>query len=130
MAGQKLSEARLRKLEGQIQGVLDNMNNQVSDLERVIEMLSTQWRGVGAGQFTKAQSDINRHHRNLQKIMRQVKEAIEATRRDGGANDENVAAAMKGVDLNGSAPGDGMVSAGSYGETGGEYKQYSKLNGL
>jgi uncharacterized protein YukE len=130
MAGQKLSDERLRRTESQIQGVLDSMNNQVGDLERVIEMLATQWRGVGAGQFTKAQRDINTYHKNLQVLMRKIKDAIEATRKGGGANDENVAAAMRGIDLNGSASGDGMVAAGSYGETGSQYTQYSKLSGL
>ncbi|MEV0266608.1 WXG100 family type VII secretion target [Streptomyces sp. NPDC050617] len=124
----KVGDERIRKLEGHIDSVISSMNGQVSDLESVIEMLAAHWRGDGGGQYRKAQTDINTYQRNLTKIMRQVKDAVEATRTSHGKNDQGVVDAMRGIDLNGSAAGNGMVAAGSYGDTGKGMEQYSKLD--
>lgn len=130
MAGQqKLSAERLKKLENRIDDVISSMNGQVKDLENVVHMLETQWRGVGGGQFKKAQHDINMYHRNLQKLMGMVQDAVGATRTSGGANDAEVASSMKGMgDLNGGGAGNGQVGAGY--SSGGDFAQYSKLSGL
>ncbi|MBH5337293.1 WXG100 family type VII secretion target [Streptomyces pactum] len=128
--GLKLTNEQLIKLENQIDGVISSMNNQVNDLESVIDMLATQWRGVGAAQFSAAQRDINNYQRNLTNLMGKVREAVEMTRKSNGTNDVGVADAMSRVDVNGAAAGSGMVAAGSYGETGGQYQQHSKLSDL
>ncbi|MFH8365256.1 WXG100 family type VII secretion target [Streptomyces sp. NPDC018031] len=128
--GLKLTNEQLIKLENQIDGVISSMNNQVNDLENVIDMLATQWRGVGASQFSVAQRDINNYQRNLGNLMAKVREAVELTRKSNGTNDVGVAEAMGRVDVNGAASGSGMVAAGSYGESGGQFTQHSKLSDL
>ncbi|MGW8380905.1 WXG100 family type VII secretion target [Streptomyces sp. ODS28] len=126
--GQKLNDERLNQTKRHIEGVIDSMDKQVKDLESVLEMLRTQWRGVGAGQFSKAQHDLNQYHVRLQKLMRGVRDAVDRTQKGSGANDDAVAASMRGIDLNGDGGGNGQISAGSYGETGQNMAQYSKLS--
>ncbi|MFI9027292.1 WXG100 family type VII secretion target [Streptomyces sp. NPDC053560] len=129
---QRVSAARLQKLENNIQQVLDSMNNQVGDLERMLEMLKTQWRGLGAAQFQSLQTEINQRHRNLKNLMGHVQDAVAANRKGSGANDEAIRASLGGIDLNGSKAGDGMIAAGSYQENShnAQYAQGSKLSAL
>lgn len=118
---QKLSEGQLLKLEGQIDTVVANMNKQLRELENLLDATHPHWKGAGAGGFTKAQTEMNRHHSRLKKILAGLRDAVEETRKGGSANDHSVAGQMRGAQ---GGPG------ASYGDTGHDSLPYSKLQGI
>ncbi|GAA0459623.1 WXG100 family type VII secretion target [Streptomyces olivaceiscleroticus] len=126
---QKVYAARIQKLEGNIDHVLDSMNNQVKDLKQMLDMLKNQWRGLGGAQFHNLQEDINQRHDALQSLMKHIREAVTASRKGASANDEEIRGSLGKIDVNGSDGGKGMVG-GSYNEKYAGFASSSKLDAM
>lgn len=128
MAGaQKVNGVDLKNLENNLGTVLESMNKQVQGLQTAIDELANRWTGVGASEFKRQQSQINQDHIALQRILNGIRTAIGETRRDSGANDENVLQSMRGIEGNGVglsnvAPG---TTLGSMPDTGAGTQQHS-----
>ncbi|MCK1797198.1 WXG100 family type VII secretion target [Streptomyces sp. XM4193] len=102
MAGaQKVNGVDLKNLENNLGSVLESMDKQVRGLQTAIDELAGRWSGIGAAEFKSQQGRINQDHVALQKILSGIRTAIGETRRDSGANDENVLQSMRGIEGNG-----------------------------
>lgn len=95
---QKVNGVDLKNLENNLSTVLESMDKQVRGLQTAIDELAGRWSGIGASEFKNQQNRINQDHVALQKILSTVRTAIGETRRDSGANDENVLQSMRGIE--------------------------------
>ncbi|MDT0547189.1 hypothetical protein [Streptomyces lonegramiae] len=112
MSKQKVSDSAFQtftnELDQSIQGFASNMKLMAD----ILATVDAGWQGVGAGAFKKAQMDLELDHDAVRRLVAGIREAVVQTHRSGGANDDDIAAQLKGIDVNGAAAG-GHITPGS-----------------
>lgn len=99
MANQRVSDGTLQRLETTLLEKINSINSQVKGLNANLDILEGAWKGIGAAEFNKAQAAVNRRMSNLNQLLAQYLEAVEATRKLSGNNEDDVAQAFRGVDV-------------------------------
>ncbi|MEU9672694.1 MULTISPECIES: WXG100 family type VII secretion target [Streptomyces] len=99
MADQKVSDAALLKLEGDLTIKFEAVKGQVKKLHATIDNLEGKWQGIGANHFNLKQTEINNRMVDLAKQLTHFQEAIKAARTISGDNEIQIRDALKGVDV-------------------------------
>lgn len=99
MGVQKVNGVDLSKLEGRLDEKFQSIKGQVTSLQGTIDSLEGAWRGIGAGAFNAKQAEINQEMRGLGNLLTHFQEAIKATRTLSGNTEDDVAGAMRGMNV-------------------------------
>ncbi|APS18819.1 WXG100 family type VII secretion target [Streptomyces parvus] len=99
MADQKVSDAALLKLEGDLTIKFEAVKGQVKKLHATIDSLEGKWQGIGANHFNLKQTEINNRMVDLAKQLTSFQEAIKAARTISGDNEHQIRDALKGIDV-------------------------------
>ncbi|MEU0102543.1 WXG100 family type VII secretion target [Streptomyces sp. NPDC006267] len=111
MADQKVSDAALLKLEGDLTIKFNSVKGQLQKLHATIDSLEGKWQGIGANHFNVKQDQINNRMVSLAKQLLQFQEAIKAARTISGNNEDEIRAALSGVDVVDGYSGDASATA-------------------
>ncbi|MFE7465409.1 WXG100 family type VII secretion target [Streptomyces sp. NPDC057499] len=111
MADQKISDAALLKLEGELTKRFDSVRGQLKILQETIDGLEGHWKGIGAGAFNTKQEEINRNMASLARRLLKFQEAIKAARVISGNTEDEVRQALQGIDVVGGYSGDAAAEA-------------------
>ncbi|MFJ4922727.1 WXG100 family type VII secretion target [Streptomyces sp. NPDC088725] len=109
MAVQKVNGHSLAKLQDELGRNFDSVKAQLRSLQGTIDGLEGHWKGIGAGAFNKKQTEINDHMVNIGNLLVKYQDAIQAARTISGNTEDEIEAAMKGIDV--SSGGDSGASA-------------------
>ncbi|MFF8964824.1 WXG100 family type VII secretion target [Streptomyces globisporus] len=101
MADQKVSDAALLKLEGDLTIKFEAVKGQVKKLHATIDNLEGKWQGIGANHFNQKQTEINNRMVDLAKQLAGFQESIKAARTISGDNEDEIRAALTSVDVQG-----------------------------
>ncbi|MGW1292271.1 WXG100 family type VII secretion target [Streptomyces sp. NPDC002533] len=107
MADQKVSDAALLKLEGDLSIKFEAVKGQLKKLHAVIDNLEGKWQGIGANHFNQKQTEINHRMVDLGKQLARFQDSIKAARTISGDNEDEIRAALGSVEVHagsGSAP--------------------------
>ncbi|PCG81977.1 hypothetical protein CIB93_32470 [Streptomyces sp. WZ.A104] len=99
MADQKISDATLLKLEGDLTLKFNSVKGQLKQLHGTIDSLEGKWKGIGANQFNAKQEQINQRMVSLAKQLLRFQEAIKAARTISGNTEDEIRQALQGVDV-------------------------------
>lgn len=99
MADQKLSDDMLLKLEKELGERFVSVKAQVKALQGTIDSLEGAWKGIGANAFNVKQDDINQRMRGIAVRLVNYQEAIKAARTIAGNTEDEIKAALQGVDV-------------------------------
>ncbi|MFE9728284.1 WXG100 family type VII secretion target [Streptomyces sp. NPDC005794] len=99
MADQKLSDDALIKIESELTTRFESVRGQIKTLQGTIDSLEGAWKGIGATAFNSKQDDINRRMGNIAVRMANFQEAIKAARVISGNTEDEIKAALQGVDV-------------------------------
>ncbi|MFD8386283.1 WXG100 family type VII secretion target [Streptomyces sp. NPDC059679] len=134
MSKQRVSDDAFRiftnELDQSIQGFASNMKLMAD----ILATVDSGWQGQGAGAFKKAQMDLEQDHDAVRRLVDGIREAVALTHRASGANDDDIASQLKGIDVNGAAagghitPGSGVGGLGA--GTDAPITSYSKVDGF
>ncbi|MBK3556991.1 WXG100 family type VII secretion target [Streptomyces rubiginosohelvolus] len=105
MADQKVSDAALLKLEGDLTIKFEAVKGQVKKLHATIDNLEGKWQGIGANHFNQKQTEINNRMVDLAKQLAGFQESIKAARTISGDNEDEIRAALTSVDVQGPTGG-------------------------
>ncbi|MFJ2588642.1 WXG100 family type VII secretion target [Streptomyces sp. NPDC087538] len=111
MADQKISDDALLKLEGELTKRFDSVRGQLKTLQGTIDSLEGHWKGIGAGEFNKKQEAINRRMVSIGNRLLNFQEAIKAARTISGNTEDEIRAALQGVDVVEGYSGDAKAEA-------------------
>ncbi|MFF2010883.1 WXG100 family type VII secretion target [Streptomyces sp. NPDC058195] len=111
MADQKLSDAALRKLEGELTTRFDSVKGQLKTLQGTIDSLEGAWQGIGAGAFNTKQEEINRKMVSIARRLLHFQEAIKAARTISSNTEDEIRQALHGVDVVSGYSGDAAAEA-------------------
>ncbi|GLF99074.1 WXG100 family type VII secretion target [Streptomyces yaizuensis] len=110
MAVQKVTDEYLVQFQSEITGNFDSLKGQLQQLQGVIDSLEGNWKGIGHGAFDAKQAEINQGMVRIAKMLLHFQEAIEVTRVTAGNTDDEVRAALQGVDVVGGYSGDAAAT--------------------
>ncbi|MFJ2650703.1 WXG100 family type VII secretion target [Streptomyces sp. NPDC087420] len=99
MAVQKVNGVALKSLQGELTKSFDDVKGQLHKLQATIDSLEGHWAGIGAGAFNAKQTQINNNMVGIGNLLLNFQEAIEAARTIAGNTDDEVEAALRGVDV-------------------------------
>lgn len=99
MADQKVSDAALLKLEGDLTIKFNSVQGQLKKLHATIDGLEGKWKGISATQFNTTQAEVNNRMLSLAKQLTRFQESIKAARTISGDNEDEIREALKGVDV-------------------------------
>jgi len=116
----KVGDQSLKDFQDELTRKFDDVKGQLKTLQGVIDSLEGRWKGIGAGAFDTKQTEINNGMVRIAKLMLNFQEAIQVTRTTSSNTDDEVEAALKGVD----------VTAGFSGDAGAEARAKSNIAGL
>ena len=102
---QRLSDAHFKKFEGDLGLVSEGLSHNLRTLINAIDTVETAWTGQGGSEFKRAQTSLNEDHEALRQLIVRIHEAVELTHRSGGANDGEIAAELRKIDVNGAQAG-------------------------
>ncbi|KJY41239.1 hypothetical protein VR41_13505 [Streptomyces sp. NRRL B-1568] len=102
---QKIEDAAFRKFENTLEETSGKLASNLKSLEGVIDIAKGAWEGEAAQAFVQAQQALNADHDALRRLLDGIHEAVKLTRKDAHANDAEVMASMKKIDVNGAAAG-------------------------
>ncbi|MFF2412214.1 WXG100 family type VII secretion target [Streptomyces sp. NPDC058092] len=111
MADQKLSDAALLKLEGELSTRFDSVKGQLKTLQATIDSLEGAWQGIGAGAFNKKQDAINQRMISIAHRLVRYQEAIKAARTISGNTEDEIKQALQGIDVVDGYSGDATAEA-------------------
>jgi WXG100 family type VII secretion target len=114
----KVGDQSLKEFQDEISLKFEDVKSQLQNLQGVIDSLEGRWKGIGAGAFDQKQTEINQGMVRVAKMLLHFQEAIQVTRTTAANTDEEVQAALKGVD----------VTAGFSGDAGAERAATSRLS--
>ncbi|GAA2371971.1 hypothetical protein [Streptomyces cuspidosporus] len=113
MNRQKVSDSAFQaftnELDQSIQGFASNMKLMAD----ILATVDSGWRGGGAGAFKKAQMDLEQDHDAVRRLVDGIREAVALTHRASGANDDDIAGQLRGIDVNGADHAGGHITPGS-----------------
>ncbi|WP_063728421.1 hypothetical protein [Streptomyces sp. RTd22] len=107
--GQRLSEQHFVKFENDLDVASGHLATNVKNLVLALEAVQTGWTGGAAGEFDVAQRALNEDHEAVRKLVERIKEAVQLTRRAGGANDQELATTFRKANGSG-GDGSGLKS--------------------
>ncbi|MFI2368666.1 WXG100 family type VII secretion target [Streptomyces sp. NPDC018833] len=119
MSVQKVGDQSLKDFQDELTRKFEDVKGQLKTLQGVIDSLEGRWKGIGAGAFDRTQNEINQGMVRIAKLMLNFQEAIQVTRVTAGNTEDEIEAALKGVD----------VTAGFSGDAGAEKKATSNIAG-
>ncbi|MEN8656019.1 WXG100 family type VII secretion target [Streptomyces sp. 21So2-11] len=99
MSVRKLNDQALKNLEDELGGNFENVKSQLRKLQAAIDGLEGQWQGIGANQFNATQTKINNNMVKIGKLLLNFQEAMAAARTISGNTEDEIAAALKGIDV-------------------------------
>ncbi|GGY81909.1 WXG100 family type VII secretion target [Streptomyces nitrosporeus] len=99
MADQKLSDEALLKLENELGQRFESVRGQLKTLQATIDSVEGAWQGIGANAFNVKQAEINLKMSDIGTRLVNFMEAIKAARTIKGNTEDEVAAALRGVDV-------------------------------
>ncbi|WEH39366.1 WXG100 family type VII secretion target [Streptomyces sp. NBC_01218] len=99
MADQKVTEHSLVQLENELSTRFDSVRGQVKALQATIDGVEGAWKGVGANAFNQKQREINDHMASIGIRLQNFQEAIKAARTISGNTEDEVKAALQGVNV-------------------------------
>ncbi|MEX2983939.1 WXG100 family type VII secretion target [Streptomyces sp. C36] len=105
MSGQSINYETFAKFENTIGEVTGHLSKNLQNLANLLETVRAGWQGEGANAFVTAQRALNDDHDALRRLIDGIHQAASATRRATSANDHDVLASFKGIDVNGAAAG-------------------------
>ncbi|WP_299533126.1 WXG100 family type VII secretion target [uncultured Streptomyces sp.] len=111
MADQKVTEHSLIRLENELSTRFDSVKGQLRQLQATIDSLEGAWKGIGAGAFNQKQEAINRNMVSIGNRLLNFQEAIKAARTISGNTEDEVKAALQGVDVVEGYSGDAAATA-------------------
>lgn len=98
MAGHiKVTDQELKHLSTRITTVNESLHHEIRNLERVMEAAHASWQGHGANAYQTLQSEVNDDVRKLNTILLEIKDAVDATRKDFSSSDAEQAAVLKAL---------------------------------
>lgn len=110
MAVQKVNGHSLQQLELELTARFDSVKGQLQKLQATIDSLEGAWRGIGAGAFNQKQTEINQSMARIARQLLKFQEAIKAARTIAGNTDDEVLAAMRGIDVVSGYQGDAAAT--------------------
>lgn len=99
MAVQKVNGVALAQLQVELTNSFESVKGQLNRLHATIDSLEGQWKGIGAGAFNSKQAQINNNMVRIGKLLLKFQEAIAAARTISGNTEDEVLAAMRGIDV-------------------------------
>ncbi|MFJ8847653.1 WXG100 family type VII secretion target [Streptomyces cyaneofuscatus] len=110
-ADQKVSEAALLRLENDLTERFESVKGQLKQLNATIDSLEGAWKGIGAGAFNEKQVQINNNMVGIGNELLKFQESIKAARTISGNNEQEIKAALMGVDVVDGYSGDAAATA-------------------
>ncbi|MFJ8164792.1 hypothetical protein ACIRBY_28230 [Streptomyces sp. NPDC096136] len=92
-----LADDPVVKAADRISRTADAVTAQARELADILATAGAGWTGVGAGGFTRAQSDLNLDHDEIRRLLGVLHHAVSRTRSLTHAQDEEVRAAFGSV---------------------------------
>ncbi|GHF55131.1 MULTISPECIES: WXG100 family type VII secretion target [Streptomyces] len=123
---QQISDESFSKFENTLKEASAALSANLKSLVGVIDTAKAAWQGQAADAFVQAQHALNEDHDALRRLLDGIHEAVSLTRKSAHANDGDVMASMRAIDVNGAAPG-GHLAPHSH-QTGLSAGLDSKLN--
>ncbi|MFD6422836.1 MULTISPECIES: WXG100 family type VII secretion target [unclassified Streptomyces] len=111
MADQKVTEHSLLQLENELSTRFDSVKGQLKTLQATIDSLEGAWKGIGANAFNDKQRQINDSMVSIGIRLQNFQEAIKAARTISGNTEDEVGAALRGIDVVPGYTGDSGASA-------------------
>ncbi|MBQ0984371.1 WXG100 family type VII secretion target [Streptomyces sp. F63] len=106
MTVQKVGDQDLKLFQDEITTQFEGIKSEVKRLQGTIDGLEGRWKGVGAGAFDLKQNEINMAMVRISRLLLNFQEAIQVTRTTAGNTEDEVQAALRGVDVTGGFSGD------------------------
>ncbi|MGW0390219.1 hypothetical protein ACWDYJ_04830 [Streptomyces sp. NPDC003042] len=101
-----LADDPVVKAANRISETANAVTSQARELADILATVSAGWTGVGAGGFTKAQSDLNVDHDEIRRLLGVLHNAVSQTKNLSNAQDEDVRAAFRTINAgNGAGAG-------------------------
>lgn len=89
MAGQfRVTEDELRALSSKISQVNSSIQGEVKRLDGVISGIASGWQGQAATSYNRLQQQWNEDARKMNNILNDIKEAVDSTRQNYSATEE------------------------------------------
>lgn len=89
MAGQfRVTEDELRALSSKIAEVNSSVQGEVKRLDGVISQIASGWQGQAASSYHRLQQQWNEDARKMNNILNDIKEAVDGTRQNYSATEE------------------------------------------
>ncbi|MFH8790562.1 WXG100 family type VII secretion target [Streptomyces roseoverticillatus] len=109
----KVTDEAFKTFTDAIDKTSGHFSANVRQLANVIATLDGgSWKGEAHQAFRKAQKDLNDEHDRVRRMIDRVREAVVLTHRSSGATDAEIAAQMRGVDVNGGGSSHGGAGGG------------------
>ncbi|RLU96587.1 hypothetical protein CTZ27_16310 [Streptomyces griseocarneus] len=109
---QKISDPAFQTFEGQIRETSEALSGNLRALADVLATVGSAWTGAGAQAFRTAQTALNEDHDALRALIDGIHDAVAMTRKMSHANDADIVARFRQIDVNGSAAGGHLGSLG------------------
>lgn len=110
MSVQKVGDKSLKDFQDELTMKFEDVKGQLRTLQGVIDGLEGRWKGIGAGAFDAKQTEINNGMVRIAKLMLMFQEAIQVTRTTAGNTEDEVEAALRGVDVTAGFSGDAAAT--------------------
>lgn len=89
MAGQfRVTEDELQALSSKISSVNSSIQGEVKRLDGVIGGIASGWKGQAATSYHRLQQQWNEDARKMNNILNDIKEAVDSTRKNYSATEE------------------------------------------
>lgn len=99
--GRKLNDSDVARLEKNIVERFESIKGQVNHLQGTLDAMEGHWRGIGANAFNTKQTEINEHMVKIGNLLMWFLENINATRKDKDNLEQEIQAALRGIDAGG-----------------------------
>ncbi|WP_175409969.1 WXG100 family type VII secretion target [Streptomyces sp. TRM64462] len=99
MAGQRLTDQQVIKLERELLDKFNSIKGQLQQIQGTIDSLEGQWKGIGAGAFNTKQHEINTSMVGLGKILAKFLEGLSASRKIKDGTEDEVLAAVQSINV-------------------------------
>ncbi|MEU4210582.1 WXG100 family type VII secretion target [Streptomyces sp. NPDC026206] len=109
---QKIDDAAFIAFENSIREASAALSSNLKSLVNAVAQAQGAWSGEAARAFVSAQRELNDDHDAVRRLIDGIHDAVALTRKSSHANDADVMASFKSIDVNGSAAG-GHLAAGS-----------------
>nr|WP_217234547.1 WXG100 family type VII secretion target [Streptomyces sp. AC555_RSS877] len=99
VAGQKLNDAEVIKLEKEMVQRYESIKGQLSVLQGTLDTMEVNWRGIGAKAFNDKQVEINQRVKSIGALLTWFLDNINETRKLTNTNEDAVRSTMQSIDV-------------------------------